>query len=432
MQQRQASDQHACSAAATLGQRRPRPAVTLRRGAHLGPARPAHGGGGDDAGGVGRLAEVRRRHRRDTDDVFAVALSPQPAVAGAFLRAAAGGGQDEGFAAAEAAVAHFPDVRGIATGAVGALPPSLSLAELGCPVPPAVEPPAGDDGLRRMPLPALRLLHWLVAFRRRGLLVPAQPDAAAGHLGGVGCRACSAVLDLLRPAVALEMRGEDGQEAPGPAVFNEARRQHGSFMAFHGTAAENLHSILRCGLLNMSGTRLQKNGAMFGDGVYLTTDAAVALAFSSPADIWERSALGGHTRYLLLCEVADAPGAVTYSQRRRTDKEWRQRTPLPSHCAPAGVDAGELGTYIVVANPDLVRVAFILVYLEPTQQLPHRYCNDVHDNEQVPLPVRAVEWCKLLMLAYIILLLALVFAGTELHRMVRPLAPLTSLEQQRP
>ena len=41
--------------------------------------------------------------------------------------------------------------------------------------------------------------------------------------------------------------------------------------AFHGTSMENLHSILHNGLLNLSGTALERTGAIFGDGIYCTT-----------------------------------------------------------------------------------------------------------------------------------------------------------------
>ena len=41
--------------------------------------------------------------------------------------------------------------------------------------------------------------------------------------------------------------------------------------AFHGTYLEALHSIIHVGLQNLSGTTLQRNGAIYGKGIYLTT-----------------------------------------------------------------------------------------------------------------------------------------------------------------
>lgn len=63
-------------------------------------------------------------------------------------------------------------------------------------------------------------------------------------------------------------------------VFAQARQEHGSSFAFHGSSIENWHSILRKGLLNCSGTPLQMNGKSYGDGVYLSTNASVSLGYS--------------------------------------------------------------------------------------------------------------------------------------------------------
>lgn len=77
-----------------------------------------------------------------------------------------------------------------------------------------------------------------------------------------------------------------------------------SVLAFHGTHLENLHSILHCGLQNASGTKLQRNGAIFGGGIYLSTSYDVAFTFAQPHDSgWSRSTLGRKLRCLLVCEV---------------------------------------------------------------------------------------------------------------------------------
>ncbi|KAH3779342.1 hypothetical protein DPMN_157144 [Dreissena polymorpha] len=47
-------------------------------------------------------------------------------------------------------------------------------------------------------------------------------------------------------------------------VFHEAKKQYDSTFAFHGSAIENWHSIIRQGLINASGTKFQVNGAAYG------------------------------------------------------------------------------------------------------------------------------------------------------------------------
>lgn len=48
---------------------------------------------------------------------------------------------------------------------------------------------------------------------------------------------------------------------------------------FHGSGIENWHSILRNGIKNASGTKLQVNGAAYGSGVYLGTNAGVSYGY---------------------------------------------------------------------------------------------------------------------------------------------------------
>jgi len=62
--------------------------------------------------------------------------------------------------------------------------------------------------------------------------------------------------------------------------FRELKKLHGSTFAFHGSRVENWHSILRNGLRNASGTKLQLNGAAYGHGIYLATHAATSFGYS--------------------------------------------------------------------------------------------------------------------------------------------------------
>jgi len=63
------------------------------------------------------------------------------------------------------------------------------------------------------------------------------------------------------------------------ARFREYKQQHKSVFAFHGSSIENWHSILRTGLKNASGTKLQVNGAAYGSGIYLSPHAATSFGY---------------------------------------------------------------------------------------------------------------------------------------------------------
>jgi hypothetical protein len=61
--------------------------------------------------------------------------------------------------------------------------------------------------------------------------------------------------------------------------FSKLVKERGSITAFHGTTVDRVWSILNFGLL--SHTSLQENGAMMGEGVYLTTSYDVAYFFAT-------------------------------------------------------------------------------------------------------------------------------------------------------
>jgi poly [ADP-ribose] polymerase 6/8 len=64
------------------------------------------------------------------------------------------------------------------------------------------------------------------------------------------------------------------------AEFNALKQKHGSSWAFHGSRAENWHSILRNGLRNASGTALQVNGTAYGNGIYCSPNASTSFGYS--------------------------------------------------------------------------------------------------------------------------------------------------------
>ena len=96
------------------------------------------------------------------------------------------------------------------------------------------------------------------------------------------------------PTYMVSLRGEDriaamgtkyqflmrSSSPEGEHVFNAAKKKHGSVFGYHGSSIENWHSILRNGLKNCSGTKLQVNGAAYGSGVYISPTAAMSLGYS--------------------------------------------------------------------------------------------------------------------------------------------------------
>lgn len=150
------------------------------------------------------------------------------------------------------------------------------------------------------------------------------------------------------------------------STFESVKAEFGSFHAFHGTSAENLHSILRCGLLNMSNSQLQRNGCIFGEGVYLSTDPGVAHSFCKAGTGWTHSFCGSRVRYVLVCEVAGKYTFRSDSTALKTGSFAVQD--YPSTCREESSTSNSVpNTYVVVKNSDLVKIRYIFVYTEPSR-----------------------------------------------------------------
>jgi len=64
-------------------------------------------------------------------------------------------------------------------------------------------------------------------------------------------------------------------------AFKLLKAKHGTTFAFHGSPVENWHCILRTGLRNASGTKLQLNGAAYGNGIYLSPLAQTSFGYAA-------------------------------------------------------------------------------------------------------------------------------------------------------
>lgn len=125
-----------------------------------------------------------------------------------------------------------------------------------------------------------------------------------------------------------------------------------SITAFHGTSFENLHSIIRTGLLPASGTKLERTGAVYGNGIYLAKDLPVAYAFCNAGERWKGSALapkGTRLRCLLVCSVDQCSSSST-------DTESSSIVPKQ---------------YLVVDRPDKIYIQYLLLYLDKHQGRNH-------------------------------------------------------------
>jgi len=174
------------------------------------------------------------------------------------------------------AVGAEPDYEALAV-AVGALPAIDAL--IGALRTPGAAPPEAQR----------RLLRWVLAPRPTALPLP----AAVG--GGPA------------PTFHFALQG------PRHRGFDAAGAR-GSSPGYHGSACKNMHSILRNGLRNYSGTTAESHGAILGDGVYFSADLGLASRSFAPASSverpWARSMLPGSVSVCIVADIASGGASV--------------------------------------------------------------------------------------------------------------------------
>uniref|UniRef100_A0A6F9DP37 Poly [ADP-ribose] polymerase n=1 Tax=Phallusia mammillata TaxID=59560 RepID=A0A6F9DP37_9ASCI len=152
--------------------------------------------------------------------------------------------------------------------------------------------------------------------------------------------------------------------------FQTLRNNLGLFYAYHGSRTENFYSIIQTGLKN----NLNKI-ALYGEGIYLSSDLRVSLTYSPISKTWDKSLLGDSLSCIAVCEVIDHPVDVKCSiqhskkgstcsgpdenQARTSDSNLLNR----KRSFIKGSEGGEIpDKYYVVRNDDLVRVKYLLVH----------------------------------------------------------------------
>lgn len=89
-----------------------------------------------------------------------------------------------------------------------------------------------------------------------------------------------------------------------PPAFQKSGATH---RGYHGTAFENVYSILLNGLQNYSGTDRMGTGDVFGNGIYLSGDPMVARSFSRPGQLIDG---GGPVSAVFECLIIKDPSVI--------------------------------------------------------------------------------------------------------------------------
>jgi len=208
--------------------------------------------------------------------------------------------------------------------------------------------------LSNLPLPALKLLNWVVN--------PFPED---------GFRLKNISLDRFQKMVSFKPSGQSHNSAPTQIFevvhdtsvpkynkFLERKAKYGVIIGYHGSTFENFHSILRNGL----DATFSKQTSIYGEGIYLSEDRDVAYNFLKCGRNYASSSIfGERVGCLACCEILRHPKV-----RRAIDQTSQPGILVDgeSHL-PKG--------YIVVTDNDHVLVKHILVYSDYVSTKPGRH-----------------------------------------------------------
>lgn len=199
------------------------------------------------------------------------------------------------------------------------------------------------------------LLRWLACNKARvRRFQPVDLEAMAAHLRSLDPQwTLPSFANNMRPSFVL-------RTVPDPSAPAQPFEQ--GVVAYHGTRCENLHSIIHTGLQNLSGTKLQRTGAIFGNGIYLSTEYGLAFMFAEPSTgCWPQSTFGTRLRVQLVCEVDMAKSST----------------------GTGGSASGLPDKYLLVQRADAIRLLYVLIFVD-----------------KAPKQSARINWCTVLVLLY--------------------------------
>jgi hypothetical protein len=88
---------------------------------------------------------------------------------------------------------------------------------------------------------------------------------------------------------------------------------------WHGSGAENWHSILRTGLKNCTGTPWQSCGAAYGSVIYLASSSSISLQYVRARENRYKNSKRKNLSFIAICEVIKLPpGDLSVTVTRRS------------------------------------------------------------------------------------------------------------------
>jgi len=231
----------------------------------------------------------------------------------------------------------------------------------------------------------LRLLHWILVT----VSEPCLKSVDRANFGNI-LNLTKSTHPGPRPTHIFEVVASN--DSPTERKFKGYASNSPTAYAFHGSKLYSFHSILNYGLQQ----HLCKT-ALFGEGIYLSSEMHVSLHFSPAGLGWKLSQFGRELSCLAICEFVEDPEHV-----KRHTKDVKTASRQTANNVPE--------KYIIITNNDIVRLIYLVIFGREERISKHlavtrsrsRVINWMTNNKSV-----------LVMSFYVIVLLAIGFANNN-------------------
>jgi len=192
----------------------------------------------------------------------------------------------------------------------------------------------------------VELVHWVVCSKSYPTLQSVAKEEFEATLKKV---------DFITPVSIPThiFKVEPPPNSPAEEKFRQHATDRNTLYAFHGSKIDSFYSIANFGLQQ----HLCKT-ALFGDGIYLSSEMHVSLSFSPIGPGWKLSTCGQELSCIALCEFVDHPQHLKchikeQSHERESERKNSQHVP---------------DKYFVITNNDIVRLRYLLIFAKPPDQ----------------------------------------------------------------
>lgn len=195
-----------------------------------------------------------------------------------------------------------------------------------------------DENYDELDVEVVELLHWVLVTEKDPVLRTVKKSEFENILSKVPQEQPN-----VKPTHIFEIYRSSNSKAE--TKFDNYRAEYKSNYAFHGSKLDSFHSILNHGL-----HQHMCKSALYGEGIYLSSELSVSLNYSPNGAAWGASACGSFLSCVAVCEYIEHP------EHLHCHVKAQKKSKVPEK-------------YFVITNNDILRIRYLLVFSNTQKKL---------------------------------------------------------------